>query len=179
MLNSEAMIVTKWTSGDTLPDTLQLQIEFEKEAFVRYLFTAWNINEVSINGQVLTYGDTTWSPENPSSNTRQRIIALPEPYLTKSMTLSLEKGTDQFLTKFQVGGCKEATKYFKDLHVVLENWIYYIGSPTSNIEAAKNSCGEGELARIDNNQKLEVLTNLTRSNSNMTYIIGEVFNVLF
>ena len=176
MLNSEADIVTKWTSQDTLPNTLELQIDFKKEAFVRYFHTAWNINEVSINGEVLTNGETPWSPETPSSNNIMRMITLPGPYLAKSMRLSLAKGTDQFLTKFQVGGCKEETKDFEELHVIFEDVIYYIGSPSANLEEAKNSCGKGNLARIDSIQKLETMKTLTKLNPDKIFVLGKSLN---
>ena len=177
VLNSEADIVTKWTSEDTLPETLELQIQFKKEAFVRYIYTAWNINEVSIDGEVITNGKVPWSPQSPSSNARMRMITLPGPYLTKSMTLSLTKGTDQFLTKFQVGGCKEEMKSFEDLHVIFEDTVFYIGSSSANIEGAKSSCNEGNLAKIDSDQKLEAVRKLTKSNPNMTFVIGKRFEI--
>ena len=163
-----------WQDRTTKP--LTLEVRFPQETFVRYMFTAMNIEKLFVDGQPLLIEGSTWEPDK-STSFRPRIIVLPKPILTKHLMVYVGNADHEYLTKFSLGGCEQNTSKINQLNLTMDEMVYYIGksSPTYN-KAISEACGNGSLAIIYDTEKLFDFHPLTKSYPPDTlYFFGKRF----
>ena len=131
-----------------------LEIRFQEETFVRYIFTALNIEKLYVDGEPLVIEGSTWEPDK-STSFEPRIITLPKPILTKNLMVYVAKADHEHLTKFSLGGCEQNSTKIDQLHVTMDDMVYFIGNSSATYnQAMSEACGNGSLAIIYDTEKL-------------------------
>ena len=157
-----------------------LEIRFQEETFVRYIFTALNIEKLYVNGEPLVIEGSTWEPDK-STSFEPRIITLPKPILTKNLMVYVAKADHEHLTKFSLGGCEQNSTKIDQLHVTMDDMVYFIGNSSATYnQAMSEACGNGSLAIIYDTEKLFDFYPLTKYDPPDTlYFFGKkIINVL-
>ena len=96
----------KWTVQD-FPTEYETTLNLQSPFYIRYIFGAWNIDEMEVDGQtIIAKNGLSWKSQTLIGS-KPVFHTLPSPVLGINIALKLSKSTDQYISRLSIGGCKE------------------------------------------------------------------------
>ena len=100
-------ILKNWVNQEDIQDRYQTTISFQSPVFLRFIFTAWQIEELMVSEQTVTdFEGNPWQSVG-MSGIKPITHILPYPIVGQDFAIKLAKNVDQFITKLSFGGCEE------------------------------------------------------------------------